>query len=101
MSHVTEGFESNEKREASLESSQPAPPRETIVGLSRSLDKYTALISQCQVVIKLENAQAVNYTAIVKKERKNNKKTTPSQYKKNPQCVLQNWKRNREENAMM
>lgn len=74
MSHVTEGFESNEKREALLESSQPAPPHETIVGLSRSLDKYTALISQCQVIIKLENAQAVNYTANVKKKKKKKRK---------------------------
>lgn len=56
MSHVTESFESKKKGEASLESSQPAPPHDTIAGLSRSPDKYTALISQCQVIIKLDNA---------------------------------------------
>lgn len=56
MNHVIEGLESNKKGEASLEPRQPAPPHDTIAGLSRSPDKYTALISQCQVIIKLDNA---------------------------------------------
>lgn len=95
MCHVTEGLESNKKGEASLESKSTSSTHDTIAGLSRSLDKYTALISQCQVITKLYNAQAVNYTAMG---------GGPHSIlipKNLSECVLQNWEGNWEENTMM
>lgn len=97
MSHVIEGLESNEKGEASLELIQPAPPRDTIAALARSPDKYTALISQCQVIIKLDNAQAV-----LGKKKKKTQKLHPDTKKPPRVCSAKLGRElTREENPMI